>query len=892
MKRLLIPIILSTLLAYSTGVASEKLSESLPKSFINYYSEGGFQEKLYLVTDKPYYSAGDTIYFSAFLVNSIYFNQTTASKFIYVELISATGEVVTRLKVLGEDGRFSNAIPLSARMTAGRYTLRAYTRWQTNFDKDLLFTREIVVGNYIDDTIQTNFAYEFDGTGRVHATVAVTNNTYTPVTDRPIEYSLRINGRNTLHNTITDDKGCFRFSFRPTSNATDCIRLNINANGRKLTRTIQLPSFKDDFSVKFLPEGGDLIADIDQVVAFRAVGTDGHPVEIEGSILTKSGEEVCKIASQHDGMGKFQMKADARTQYIAKVTTKSGVSRTFELPAPQPSGCVIRLINDGSKRAMVRLLMTPDLIRSDYALVVQSRGIVEYVVEETEAMLRIPIDKLRSGVAMISIVNKPNKRVVAERLFFVRGKRASLNMMSSVSRIVPRSKVTLDFNLRNSSGNSVQGDFVVAVTDSDIVKKNPNADNILSYLLLNSDLRGNIENPTYYFEDDDNKRNEYLDLVMLTHGWRRYDLNNILASKRAAIKHLPEDTQSITGQIMGLSGKARNASVMIYRNRKEFLGVHPLNKSSRFSITGIDSPDTTTYFLQALNREGESSRMRIKIDPIIYPITPVIKRSPFQNRTFSSIAEEYLVHAKRNYYDEGGTPIIDIEEVVVTAQRIANYEYSSTLNDFNTISGDMTRFVSVFDALQRFRQLEIAGNSVSVRSKHIEAPTIEVDEENLMDIGAENEAAEKIPNVWVNGQQMDENALDAYPMTEITSISYLDKDESLAAGLGGEYGNIILQVRDINARQQYIINSIAQVVVPGYCAPAEFYAPDYSVANDPAKRDNRTTIAWHPLVKANSLGDASISFYTADRESDYRVIVEGITSEGELICNEMIIPAK
>ena len=40
-------------------------------SFINYYTRCGMPEKLYLVTDKPYYSAGDTIYFSAFLVNSM-----------------------------------------------------------------------------------------------------------------------------------------------------------------------------------------------------------------------------------------------------------------------------------------------------------------------------------------------------------------------------------------------------------------------------------------------------------------------------------------------------------------------------------------------------------------------------------------------------------------------------------------------------------------------------------------------------------------------------------------------------------------------------------------------------------------------------------------------------
>ena len=57
--------------------APVSFSNFVTNSFINYYTTGGVQEKLYVVTDKPFYSAGDTIYFSAFLVNSIYFNRTT-----------------------------------------------------------------------------------------------------------------------------------------------------------------------------------------------------------------------------------------------------------------------------------------------------------------------------------------------------------------------------------------------------------------------------------------------------------------------------------------------------------------------------------------------------------------------------------------------------------------------------------------------------------------------------------------------------------------------------------------------------------------------------------------------------------------------------------------------
>ena len=876
-------------------------SNFVTNSFINYYTTGGMQEKLYLVTDKPFYSAGDTIYFSAFLVNSIYFNRTTDSKFIYVELIDATGNVTHRLRVMGSEGRFFNAIPLSTKTTSGRYTLRAYSKWQTNTDKELLFTRQLEIGNYIDDAVHTNIKYEFDNSGKVVASVEVTNNLFNPIPNNTVEYSLSINGRTTRHMTKTDNNGFFRFSFRPSPNMADFIRMNINANGRKLDRKVQLPSFEDDFSAKFLPEGGNLIAGIEQVVAFKAVGIDGRAVEVEGKIQTKLGVEVAQIKSEHNGMGKFAFTAQVGESYIATLSTKEGVTRSFTLPVAAPSGCVIKMTPDTTDRLLLQIFTTPDVTRQNLVAIVQSRGIVNYVVEDLSHALRIPLEKLRSGVGQVSIVDKTTRKVVAQRLFFVRGTAATSTITPSVKKFAPRELVNIDFAVKSSIGKAVKGNFVVSVTDADLLKEDKEADNIFTYMLLNSELKGHIENPKYYFEANDAKHNEHLDLVMLTHGWRRYKINSILAGEKPKITQPIEKEQSISGGVKSTIGKTRNTSVMIFRNRKEYLGVHDLNITNRFFITGVDSPDTTIYILQALNKNGTSERVRIKVDPQIYPTTPIIPRDAYHKPKSTSLTEAYMVRSKQNYFEEGGMPVIDIDAVEIVAKRIVTYDYSSSLNDFNTVSGDMTRFVSIFDALQRFRQLEVEGNNVYVRSKKIDSPVKDMSsndsdsEDNNFGGNIEIDMEDKVdlmPAVYVNGTQMDMGVIDAYPMSEVISVSYLDKFESMAAGMGSETGAIILHVKDINAREKFLINSMAEVVVPGYAAPAEFYAPDYSVKNDKSKRDNRTTIAWVPSLQSNSLGDASISFWTADRPSNYRVVIEGITAEGELLHNEIILQSK
>ena len=881
-------------------------AEEMSRCFVDYYTGGGMQEKLYIATDKPYYSAGDKIYYSIFLINSIFFDRYTASRFVYVELIDAMGRIVTRQKLLGEGGRFDNAIELSPKMNNGRYTLRAYTRWQTNFDKAYIFERRINIGNYIDDMVRTAIKYDFDGTGRVVASVEVTNNMFEPVANHDVEYSLCINGRTTRHMTRTDRHGFFRFVFRPTDDATDCVRFHISAAGRKLDRMVQLPSFKDDFSANFLPEGGNLIAGIEQIVAFRAVGVDGYSVEVEGEVRNKAGEIVCKIASQHNGMGKFPIVASVGEKYRATLRTKDGITRSFSLPEPQLSGCVLHFEQDSSTQGNIRVEVTSDLNISSLALVIQSRGLVSYVVEDLSQPIRIKYDKLRSGVSQLSVVDKVTRKVVAERLFFVRGTLASATMTSNVKRFSPRENVYLDFKISSSSGEAMRGDFVVSVTDADIVGRDDNGDNIVSYMLLNSDLRGHIERPRYYFEADDKERNEGLDLVMLTHGWRRYKTEDVVMHQKPKIKYTAEETQHITGLVTGTIGKARNPSVMIFRNRKEYMGVYPLNKSNRFDITGVDTRDTTAYYIQALNREGSSSRVRIKIDPQNFPMTPALQREVFRKRTFSSVPEALLMRAKQNYYDEGGTPIIDIEAVEIVASNIATYSYSSALSDFNTVSGDMTRFVSIYDALQRFRKLEIVGNNVYVADTRGISTPVEVSETRSNGSGDNEESDAYIgsveidmgdkedlkPEVYINGQQMDMGMIDAYPMSEVVSVSYLDKNEATMAGISSPTGAIILQVRDINAREKFLINSIAEVVVPGYAPPVEFYSPNYAVENDKSKPDNRTTIAWEPALASNSLGEASMSFWTADRASDYRVVIEGITLGGELLYKEFVLQPK
>ena len=880
--------LLGLLLAWNITRAQtpiESFSTQVEKAFLDYEKRAGMGEKLYLTTDKPYYSAGDKIYFSAFLIDPIRFKPVTESSFLYVELISADGRLIKRMKFLGERGRFANAMPLSTKLDAGRYTLRAYTRWMSNFDEKYLFHKEIEIGNYIDDAIITPVSYELLDDKTVAATVTLMDSNNKRLTHQEMEYTLNLRGKSKSYRTKSNERGEVIFKFRPSESPEDCLRLKVSANSRTLERTLQLPSFNDDFDVQFFPEGGNLIAGRPQTVAFKAIGRDGKAVEVSGMVCNSQQDTICEISSQHKGMGLMLLTAEAGGRYTATLTSERGVVRTFPLPAAQPSGCAIQVQHSGKDMLLMKVSSTPDLPITRLAAVIQSRGLVEAVIEDLSRLKRISLAQMEGGIVVISIVDKESCQIVAERLVFAdKLKVAIAEIKADKSHFSPREKLSLDLSLRNSRGVATAGSLVMSVTDAEAVEIDPTDETIFSYLLLSSDLHGPIERPGDYFNHHTANRQAYLDLVMLTNGWRRYDVSKILKGDYPKPLYRAEKTQQITGRVTGVIGKPKEPSIAIFhKDLSQMLGLFQLNSSNRFRISGIDMPDTALYYIQALNRRGSSRSVEIRIDPETFPSTNIPLRRPYYKGYQPTVSEELLMGAKERYYTEGGMRVIDIEEVVVTAKREVNYSYSTMVDSFNSLTDELKLYASVYDALQRFHQLEVFGTNVWVRKdgvgqSYLTQPTGDEDEGEFVEIVGEDDRS---PAVLINDVEASVHDLDLYAMEDITRLAYIEAKDAVGM-LNAENGVIVMEVRDINRRVGTGNPSIAEVLVAGYCKPVEFYAPRYDTNRDHPQKDLRTTIAWEPNLRCDTDGRATVSFWTADRTNDYNVVVEGITDEGEL----------
>ena len=96
------------------------------------------------------------------------------------------------------------------------------------------------------------------------------------------------------------------------------------------------------------------------------------------------------------------------------------------------------------------------------------------------------------------------------------------------------------------------------MTDRHAVQQNPDDGDIRSNLLLTSDLKGYIEEPGYYFYDRTLQKDHKLDLLMLTHGWTRFNISDLLKGRLPEAKFPVEESQTVSGEVLGMFGGRPN----------------------------------------------------------------------------------------------------------------------------------------------------------------------------------------------------------------------------------------------------------------------------------------------------------------------------------------------
>ena len=317
-----------------TIIANFSLMERIPK------------EKLYLHLDKPFYGAGEKIWFKGYLVNATTHQDNSQSNFIITELINRSDSIVERKKIRRDSLGFHNAFTLPATLPAGDYYLRGYSNWMLNEDPDFFFSRNIKIGNSIDNTIVSSIEYQQEDDTHYTAKIKFTSNVQAVFENTTIKYLYLENGKiKNKGKKKTDENGWISISL-PDLKSPVARRIEVEFDDPQYIykRTFHLPVFTNDFDVKFFPRRRCL----DQTFLIR-MSLSKHREQMASlkrskvSCSTLKGDTLTNFRSEHNGMGIFTMNPVNNETYYVTVRTNDSITKRFDLPAIEPKGISIAM---------------------------------------------------------------------------------------------------------------------------------------------------------------------------------------------------------------------------------------------------------------------------------------------------------------------------------------------------------------------------------------------------------------------------------------------------------------------------------------------------------------------------------------------------------------------
>jgi len=630
--------------------------------------------------------------------------------------------------------------------------------------------------------------------------------------------------------------------------------------------------------VQFLPEGGSLVSGIKSKIAFKAIGADGRGANVSGVVLDNENKEVCQFASARLGMGFFYLQPQDGKNYTANVIYADGSTDSFNLPVAAESGLALSVNNQSLSKFAVTIAANNKCFAQnrgkEYTLLVYSGGVgtsVTCKLDSNLIVLYVAKHRLYTGVATVTLFS-PGGEPLAERLLFIQNYDQLKIALSSDKKIYrTRDRVSIALNIKNRADSAAMGHFSISVVDESKVAANESEENtILTGLLLTSDLKGKVEQPNYYFTNINDETNRNLDLVMLTNGYRRFEWKPLLNNAYPGLTYQPEQSLEISGTAKMMGGRP------LVKGTVSLIALFPgspvlsevTDDNGNFCFGKLMFADTGRFMLQAVNAKGNNNTVLTYIAGKPAPVVPLPYAQIIQPDTGKEI-KAYLdndLKKREQLSAQGRITGKMLRGVDVKARRIEKSEIALRYGPVDyTIPGADVNYGLLSDRLTiRIPFVNFEGNGIYGQAVAYLA-----------------HVPYHLPmRVVVDGMEM-------RPDFDINSIgsSLVEKVEAITDPAVNDHatvGVIAITLKHGLSASEIPSKGVLPIKAMGFYTAREFYSPKYETTDALKAADFRTTIYWNPEIATDKNGSAMVDYYNADTAGSYRVIIEGIDSNGNL----------
>ena len=656
-----------------------------------------------------------------------------------------------------------------------------------------------------------------------------------------------------------------------------------------------------NISVHFFPEGGNLVNGISSMIAFEVLDENGNPIDVEGELL-EDGIKTTLIKTLTPGYGKFSLLPLKEREYSIKLKHENTIS-THSLPEPLDKGYTLRCDNRDSENLSISIESNTKHKLKDAFLIAHLRGEVQGIIEKFDRdKVSFVMDKSKMGDGIIHLTLFNNKGVpVCERLIYNDQEMndVSMNMSIPYSNYNLRQKAKISLNLLGNQVDSVGGNYSVSITDKYRVTKYDGEHNIVNYIMFTSDLKRKVSQPWKYFSHISVKTSFARDLILMTHGWRRFNWKEIIKGKDPQLNYPPESGLTIKGQL-NKKGKPISRDILVSLISED-LKIHQIqsDNNGKFILEEIAITDSTDLVFQINQKKDKKGKIKkekdvnIKLESDIeYNINISNRlensRSWYNNEIFQNYALSSLENRRLDSFYRTELSV-DIEEISITASTRASLnkrlkeEHSFPYSDVdNRILIDSMNWIqpyySVFDVVR----LSVPGVEV------VGTPNVD---QQFRIRGYNSLSLSTTATVLINGSVASTGAVNALKAANIEFIDVL-KGLSKTAIFGGvgRNGIVAIYTKTGGSRRRgrsTKLDGLFNTTHPGYYEARTFYSPDYGIpSSDHQKPDYRTTLYWNPNINIGEDGKALIEFFTADRTTTYDVDLQGVLDDGRVLSTQ------
>lgn len=680
----------------------------------------------------------------------------------------------------------------------------------------------------------------------------------------------------------------------------------ISLQGRKTTG-VKAALTENKLLVDFFPEGGNLITGLNNTIAFKATDAAGRPVDISGRVVNSRGEQIAILNSYHDGMGLFEINPVIGETYTARFSGKfEGQQKT--LPLSQEKGVVLAMIPHPQGAFFeIRHRQDDPQLRPSYMIGQMQHRVVfrqdlNPAKEEWQGVLNT--EKLNSGILQVTVFGKSGIPL-AERLFFIHNGeyRREGDIQADTLGISPKARNRFRIRLKDT----IQGSLSVSVTDADYSLLPYREETIQSSLLLSADLRGYIHNPAWYLQSEEDTVKTARDLLMMTQGWRRFRWEELADKVKGRLAFADPAYITIAGKV-NLDGSSR---AFAEKQLVALITAEGMKRNAQFIHTdkqGNFTLDSLLFFGSArifiLDIRGKKSQyidVSMSSDslgrryPVVSPGPVWQPPAAVSAEKQKKLAEDFDAIQKANG--------LMLEEVTIKVRMKTPAEELNDRYARGMFSGDAA---SVFDMINtndvvvqenvfEYLQSRVPGLQVVAPDYATAAlPSLENpfdDPSSYRLYYRQGPSASSLGNIpmalYLDEVETSGAVIATIPANQIALVKVFSQfAQAPGGGAGGALAIYTKKGADFKAQSRGDM-----IRYNGFTVVKEFFAPDYK--KEPSlttKPDNRITLDWRPNIFVNNVNPViPFSFYNNDRTRRFRVVVEGMTTDGKLIYLEKII---